>query len=244
MAASMAAPAIPFAGAALSAAAKAKGAIPLALKAGLGAAAYEGTADYEDRLGGALKGGLLGTGAGLGLGALGSAFKFAGKGKKLIRNKQELKELESLLRENIPEIKTNEIMGKLTGGRGFEEMTKDFLPKLGRVYKNAIGESRKRYGEIFKEIGDDIIPIKDFDQLIQKNKKYLPLKSREIINNYISNPTFKNAHRVQSQIGSDLNRLMKNPSDMAGQDAMHVLEKIQNETSKNMFDYVNSTNKM
>ena len=145
MAASLYAPSIPLVGPALSAAMKAKGIIPSAIRGGLGGAAYGGITDYEDRFGGAKEGGMYGTGGGALLRALPSIGAGVAKGSKYLS-----KEIGNIPKafnvgkyEKIPE-RTIENVKETLSQEGMSKMKEPVI---------------KLYDTVFKGFGEREIPF-------------------------------------------------------------------------------------
>jgi hypothetical protein len=82
-----------------------------------------------------------------------------------------------------------------------------FMPKkyMEQVYesvsnglKNAKQESKKMYGQVMENFGNQPIMLKGIDpDIFQKNTKL-----RNVYNDFRESPTIYNAHRLQSQLGS------------------------------------------
>lgn len=224
MAASMAAPSIPFLGTALSAAMKAKGIVPAAIRGGLGGAAYGGTTDYEDRLGGAMEGGAYGAGGGALAGALasvGRVLPFVGKGG--------------------PVKQTEKLLNDISVGNKFEDTSSGLLSKLKTNFEHYKSSGSKLYDPIMKKIGNEKITTSSYENALGDVESYLGRDVKKIQKAFMENPTFKNAHEYQSQLGSEIRSLSKaGKADQASRNELSALKDAKKAVLEDMKRHANS----
>jgi len=178
---------------ALKAFLQSKSIMPAAIKTGLGGAAYEGAADYEDRLGGALTGLAAGTAGGY----IGSSAMAIPK----------------IISKGTPNTMAAYILEKLgQGAKDVEENSRRFiqenlrhsaaiqLDKAREAYKEPIDFARKYkvpFNDIIKMFMDSGVKPAELMSGIKSN-------SKEAFKNLIDNPTLANVHSLQSKLGKNI----------------------------------------
>lgn len=170
-----------------------KNIIPSIARMGLGGAAYEGTANYEDRLGGAL--------TGLAAGTLGGAIIPMAKGAGKL-----------LISESPNNMARNIIEGLGHGAQNLEENSKRFLMEdLRHGAALALNKAKDLYNIPLKEAKNINIPKEDIEQIFKNvnvtRDDLLYSKTgtsgKKAYDRFFENPTLSNIHWLQSAIGKD-----------------------------------------
>jgi len=156
-------------------------------------------------------------------------------------------------KESLPEslennLKFNSILEAATSPlhaiSGIAEMikplkyTNEKLNDIKSNYQNVVDKERKQYQPVMEKYGDENLNSDKYIKMYDKYKDYVGQKVKFLHEKFIENPTIKNAHKLQSQMFSEMIPLYKNKSlDAIGQDRLFALEKSR-ESLKN--DILNS----
>lgn len=174
----------------------------------LGMAGYGAAMTPEDRLTGAVAGGV-------GSVAAGELLPFAAK--PLTSAVEKIKGILS------PQKVSDTIMQTLSGGKTLEETGKSLAKKIATSYKDAKQLETELYAPIFKEVGEKSIlpetgmaysvdPVTgiaigkaptNYNNIPSEIRAYKDdMNLRNLHTNFFENPTFSNAHKLQSELGS------------------------------------------
>lgn len=126
-----------------------------------------------------------------------------------------------------PQTLTNDIMSSLSKGQTLEENGKNFATNLKNSFNRKIEASNDLYNPIFDRVGNNSVyysRVKSpefyknmFDPVTRDPldegilDDYLP-DLKKLHSDFIKNPTFQNAHDLQSQLGFEIRRLQRMPS--------------------------------
>lgn len=114
---------------------------------------------------------------------------------------------------NVP---SNRVMGAGLGGLGeigSQITNKAVVDKVASIYKNNIEKYRKGFSDYFNQTPNEVKQIRDYGVIPQDNLNYSFIKEdltrpeRKVIERYIDNPTFENAHWAQSELGKYVSKL-------------------------------------
>lgn len=116
-----------------------------------------------------------------------------------------------------PQKLTDSIMGYLKGGRSVEENAKSLASDIKNTFEKRTGEASDLYNPLFNAVGNrsvysDIAKSPELYKNLDKNivNSYLP-DIKKLHNKFIEDPTLKNAHDLQSQLGFEVRKLERQP---------------------------------
>lgn len=125
-----------------------------------------------------------------------------------------------------PQKYAEDLMQDLSGGRTLEENTKSLASAITDTFKSKKQEAAKLYQPVFEKLGNeslyDAIPIGM--SAYEAMDKTIPLAYtrglRKAHESFSSNPTLENAHKLQSQLGSEIRDLQKGGLSIADRDTL------------------------
>jgi hypothetical protein len=117
----------------------------------------------------------------------------------------------------------------------------DYIAQNFNKYKN---ESKKNYDTVLDSIGNDtFFPSRYISKVDPDDvKNFVSEKSKKLIKEFDNNPTFENAHDLQSQLGSDTAKLNRGRPDAATQRSIDIMNDYRTDLKNDMFDYAGSIN--
>ena len=201
--------------------------LPTALRQGIGSAGYGAITNPQDAGQGAAHGAELSAGLSLlpGIGQASQYFR--------------------------PQQYTNELLNNLGGGKTIEENGQNFATMLQNSFKQKEGESDALYNPIHSSVGNNPIYDGALTKDANPNSQYLSL-NKSVLNSYgpdvndlhdtfIQNPTFDNAHNLQSQLGTEI-RAIDPSNSAADRNAVQNLTKARNSLRGDMDSFLQSSN--
>lgn len=111
-----------------------------------------------------------------------------------------------------PQKYAQDVFNYIGGGKSIEENAKILAQKIKDAYKRSKTAGEKLYDDIFNRAsmgksGIHRLEPKTYSKIDQKIiDRYTP-KIEDLHSEYLSNPSLKNAHNLQSQLGSEIRRL-------------------------------------
>lgn len=209
--------------------------LPGVARRALGTAAYSGITDQNNRA--------IGAGEGIGESLAADALPFglgmAAKGSQYFMPGQYVKS----------------ILQSLGSGQSLEDATKSVIGSVKNAYDNQLGVSNVNYSPVLNSVRDRNIynPVKDpsvFGTPV-KEGQYQNI-SPSVLSNYdsdlsdlhnqfIQNPTFGNAHQLQSQLATNIRSLKGGniAPDIATQNAISYLQKARGALQNDMSSFLN-----
>lgn len=190
-------------------------------------AAYGGT-QSQNPLTGALKGGALNAALGLVPGAM----NLVGQGINYLK----------------PQDYADQIVGQLSGGRSLEDNAKSLAQDVQNSFENQVNLGKAQYQPVFNAVGNQ----KMYEGMQPENSAYQSLDSdipdsydrglKKLHQNFISDPTFQNAHLLQSQLGSTIRTAQSKNLSLSDQATVKDWQNAQNSLQSDMSNFLNSKN--
>lgn len=196
--------------------------------------------DPGHRLRGLLTGGAFGTTAEA-LGLAPQTFRAIGRGARKI------------LSPILPHQETANILDDLSGGKGVEENTKALAKDIKNKFEEKEKKSSANFNPIFKQVGKDNIytagipeeklfpeVTSQYDKLPKSTFDNFTTDLKDAHKRFIKNPTFKNAHDLQSDLGAESARPAIGSSERS---AKQAVIKARRALKSDMSDFLNRSDK-
>lgn len=131
-----------------------------------------------------------------------------------------------------PGSKAEELIGHLGSGvKTSEENAQSFSNEVMQAHKNHYDNYTKKVEPVMQKYGDKdlylthnaegVSTFKPYDKLeIDTTDKYL----KKRVNEFNGNPTFRNAHELQSEIGAQIGQLRRMPPSIEGKNSIAALK--------------------
>ena len=139
-------------------------------------------------------------------------------------------EAKGLAEKFMPKRYARHILDTLGEGKGLEENAKDVASSIKKAYGEKTLEDAKNYGKILDKVGNhDIykyrLPLRGYKGVDADLLKKAPGKIESANADFLKDPTFENAHNLQSTIGHETYEPLKNKKNLSLQDRK-ILEKL------------------
>ena len=191
-----------------------------------GSALFGALADPESRLRGAITGGALGTGAET-LGAIPGIARTAQRGAA------------KLLSPFSPQQDFENILNRLSGGKGIEENSKILAKEIRNKYKDLTSKNSNNFENVLSEVGSKNIDFPSYNDEFKNSIKLYNRKLKDVHNNFLKNPTFDNAHKLRVDLGTAANRFkIITRQDL---DEKETLDAAQNALRNDMDNFLKTT---
>lgn len=155
------------------------------------------------------------------------------------------------LREKIrPAKHARELMQELGGGQSLDQNAKSLANDIKKAYERRVEEGHELYNPVFDNLGGSYLYSPD--RQIESNYSLIPqkilkkdLEVRELNKTFAENPTLKNAHDLQSQLGTVVRRLKaegkRNGLGTAGHNALIGFGRAQDAIQKDIHSFLSSS---
>lgn len=136
----------------------------------------------------------------------------------------------------MPTSYMQKILNGLGGNKTLEDTTKSVINSVKDAYKSQTDEATKLYNPVFNQVGKNDIATANYNKLPDDITNLYPYDVKKLNSQFINNPTFDNAHQLQSQMGTEIRRLEggRQAPDAASLNTIQALKDAQNAIQNDM----------
>jgi hypothetical protein len=138
-----------------------------------------------------------------------------------------------------PQQYADEIIQNLGVGKTLENNSKSLAQDIKSAYETRLNEAKSLYDPVFNEVEGRPLASNAYQQLDDKILKNYNFDLNDLHTVFSENPTLRAAHELQSQLGSEIRQLAKNPApDIATRNTMQAYKRAQDAVKSDMNDFL------
>lgn len=148
-----------------------------------------------------------------------------------------------LLQPFKPQQYADELIQNIGAGKTLENNSKSLAQDIKNAYETRLSEAKSLYDPVFNSVEGRPLASNAYQQLDDKILKNYNFDLNDLHSVFSENPTLRAAHELQSQLGSEIRQLAKNPApDIATRNTMQAYKRAQDAVKSDMNDFLTTVN--